>query len=175
MILVGLRLVAFIGTIVQKVKQPISNGLISSFSLIKLGKRIGGCLYVHRSQSWILPDTVQQTISNIVIPFSFTIIKYCKKGDQISLIECEDWDTADEPVVGRSFVISHDGKTKIVNPPSDPWIYHHKWMFVSEDYTGFDVSVSKARSEKWTSIKEIDCSRIGKRSYWRNVCNQYEL
>jgi hypothetical protein len=49
---------------------------------------------------------------------------------------------------------------------SDPYIYHHKWLFVDDDYDGFNLEVSRRRSETWTQIPDIDNSRIGRRSYW---------
>ena len=45
-----------------------------------------------------------------------------------------------------------------MEPPSDPYIYHHKWLFVADDYDGFDVEESKARSGAWlcqTSINPV--------------------
>jgi hypothetical protein len=55
---------------------------------------------------------------------------------------------------------------------SDPLIWHHKWEFVSDDYTGFDVEQSKERSLQWKSKigtnKDIS-NRIGRLSYWRKL------
>ena len=39
---------------------------------------------------------------------------------------------------------------------SDPFIYYHKWLFVADDYPGYDVAKSAARS------------RIGNKSYWEH-------
>ncbi len=50
--------------------------------------------------------------------------------------------------------------------PSDPYIYHHKWLFVPDDYTGFNVAESKARSEQWIALSGVDRSRIGRLSFW---------
>jgi len=51
---------------------------------------------------------------------------------------------------------------------SDPYIYHHKWLFVADDYGGFDVDESKRRSLAWMSLPDIDKSRIGRKSYWED-------
>jgi hypothetical protein len=48
----------------------------------------------------------------------------------------------------------------------DPFVYHHKWLFVTGDYRGFDVEESVRRSVEWMSLEGIDCSRIGRRGYW---------
>jgi len=34
-------------------------------------------------------------------------------------------------------------------PVGDPLIYHDKWLFVADDYAGFDVAASKRRSAAW--------------------------
>jgi len=49
---------------------------------------------------------------------------------------------------------------------ADPDIYHHKWLFVADDYQGFDVVASKTRSEQWIALGDVDRSRIGRKSYW---------
>jgi hypothetical protein len=53
-----------------------------------------------------------------------------------------------------------------MEPPNDPYIYHHKWLFVADDYDGFDVEESKARSDAWLALPEVDKSRIGRACYW---------
>jgi hypothetical protein len=39
-------------------------------------------------------------------------------------------------------------------------------MWVADDYTGFDVKESKLRSLEWTSLPNIDRTRIGQKKYW---------
>ena len=56
--------------------------------------------------------------------------------------------------------------------PSDPFIYHHKWLFVKDDYDGFDVEESKTRSRAWMALTDIDRTRIGKKSYWEGTVVQ---
>ena len=53
-----------------------------------------------------------------------------------------------------------------MEPPSDPYIYHHKWLFVADDYDGFDVEESKSRSDAWLALPQVDKSRIGRACYW---------
>jgi hypothetical protein len=48
----------------------------------------------------------------------------------------------------------------------DPYIYHHKWLFVKDDYSEFDVEESKRRSLAWLVLDGIDKKRIGRLSYW---------
>lgn len=91
------------------------------------------------------------------------------KETKVSFIESPDFDTADEPMIGRCLSIK-DGKVTEYPKQADPWIYHHKWQFVEPDYRGFDVAESKERSKSWEAIPGIDKARIGKKSYWeKNV------
>ncbi len=60
------------------------------------------------------------------------------------------------------------GQVQRRTTPADPYIYHHKWLFVDDDYRGFDVAESKARSVQWIGLGDVDRSRIGRKSYWEN-------
>jgi len=40
-------------------------------------------------------------------------------------------------------------------------------LFVDDDYQGFDVEASKERSRQWIALGDVDRSRIGKASYWK--------
>lgn len=35
-----------------------------------------------------------------------------------------------------------------------------------DDYLGFDIAESKARSSLWIALGDVDRSRIGRKSYW---------
>ncbi|MCU0720689.1 MAG: hypothetical protein MUC83_13355 [Pirellula sp.] len=37
---------------------------------------------------------------------------------------------------------------------------------MADDYPGFDVAESKARSIRWIDLGDVDRSRIGRKSYW---------
>ena len=50
---------------------------------------------------------------------------------------------------------------------ADPFVYHHKWLFVADDHPSFDVAASKARSRQWISLNPpVNRNRIGRLSYW---------
>lgn len=131
-----------------------------------VGKEIGGAAYLHRGSVKELPSNIQKIIKGAKPPFAWAIAKYDPKTGNVSLLESKDFDIADEPTVGRSFLIKPNGETKIINPPSDPWIYHHKWLMVPEGYKKFSVEASRLRSRRWMSLPGIDYKRIGKKSFW---------
>ena len=84
----------------------------------------------------------------------------------MSFIHCPGFDAEPEPVIAAIVVVRADGTVERRSLPADPYIYHHKWLFVAEDYAGFDVSASRVRSQQWLGLSGVDRSRIGKRSYW---------
>jgi hypothetical protein len=49
---------------------------------------------------------------------------------------------------------------------ANPYIYHPKWLFVEEDYAGFEVAASVQRSAACMSLTDVDKSLIGRTSYW---------
>jgi hypothetical protein len=132
-----------------------------------VGKMMGYRVYIHVDYAKDLPG-FDVAIKKMPTGFKPCIVRYDEKDESIAMIECHDFDTAHEPTVGRSFMVRKDGSTKLtLPPPVDPWIYHHKWLMVSDDYSGFNVEKEKARSRAWMSLHGIDYHRIGKRSFWQ--------
>jgi hypothetical protein len=132
-----------------------------------VGKDIGGNTYVHRDYEDVIPGI--EEAKRVLVSVPYNIVKHNRSTGTISFITCNDFDNDHEPEVGMS-VVHHDGHMRIVMPPVDPWIYHHKWLMVRDDYKGFDIEESIERSLAWMSIPNVDHSRIGRKSYWlRNV------
>lgn len=142
-----------------------------------VGKEIGGCIYVHKQYRFVfLMDGILKAEAKVPEGFDFQVVKYDSKKEQFSFICSPDFDTADEPTVGDSIVVNSLGKIKTVKAnKKDPWIYHHKWLMVMDDYSGFNVEKSKRRSESWMSIDGIDKKKIGKKSYWEKILCQHQL
>lgn len=148
-------------------------------------KKIGGSIYIHKSNLEELKEIIEENIflrimeasKNLPDSFNFEIIKYNKKDNKVSFIDSSDWNTAREPLVGDSYVtFIDDFNFKLIK--SKGQIYHHKWMFVSNDYNGFDIEESKNWSKVWTDVipneKSIK-SRIGYKKYWDEILKEYNL
>jgi hypothetical protein len=84
----------------------------------------------------------------------------------VSFVQCPGFDDEPEPSIGGVVTVRADGTLQRRAVPSDPPIYHHKWLFVEDDYAGFDVAESQRRSAAWLVLPGVDKSRIGRRSYW---------
>ncbi|HIE97166.1 MAG: hypothetical protein ABGZ23_15345 [Fuerstiella sp.] len=121
---------------------------------------------MHRSYEHLLPVAVPNATPAVPDGFNYTVVKYQLKTETVSFIVCDDFDSTDEPTVGNVCTVKSDGATTIRRQSKDPWIYHHKWLFVADDYAGFDVAAAKTRSMQWLSLDNIDFRRIGKKSYW---------
>ncbi|HET6386941.1 MAG TPA: hypothetical protein VFJ58_26415 [Armatimonadota bacterium] len=100
---------------------------------------------------------------------SYPIVKQNLATGAISFIDSPDFDTDPEPIVGDSWLVRADGTTRFRKQAADPYLYHHKWLMVGDEYTGFDVRESQRRSLAWSALPNIDRARIGRKSYWSSV------
>jgi hypothetical protein len=130
---------------------------------MRAGKRIGGCVYVHRD--YVEVDVARQA-ALLPVGFDYVLVKMNSVTGAVTFIQCADFGTAHEPTMGDAILVGSDNSVKMMKALPDPWVYHHKWMMVGSDYAGFDVAASKARSAAWTALPGVDKSRIGKKSYW---------
>lgn len=142
-----------------------------------VGKVMGDEIYMHKQYAQSLdPDIYNKALEVLkqnTVNFEFDIIKFNKKTSRISFISSPDFNVSDEPVVGDIVSVDvGDGAVSFTKKKKDPQIYHHKWMFVKDDYAGFDVKQSMLRSIQWKSIvgqnKDIS-SRIGYQSFWQDL------
>lgn len=131
-----------------------------------IGKEIGGAVYVHRSYEELLGDVLKRAKANLPGDIEYTVVKFNYQTLAISFVQCDDFDSASEPTVGDIVTVGAEGTIRRRSQPSDPEIYHHKWLFVADDYTGFDVQQSAHRSAAWLQLDDVDRQRIGRKSYW---------
>lgn len=139
----------------------------------KVGKDIGGFTYFHKQYINQFPDVEDNILQkSLLLPndFKYNTIKYNRKNGEVSFINSPDFDTSDEPISKDSYTVKGDGTLKYYNPKT-PAIWHHKWLWVMDDYKGFDVDESKKRSVFWN--KELENhpdkrirSRIGSKKIW---------
>jgi hypothetical protein len=131
-----------------------------------VGKRIGGAVYVHRNYEHVLGESLASAKTQLPVGFSYTVVKSNESTGNFSFIHCPNFDTAEEPATSEYAVVKANGTMKVCAALPDPYIYHHKWLFVAADYTGFDVAASMQRSIAWMLLPDIDKSLIGRSSYW---------
>lgn len=131
----------------------------------KIGKVIGGEIYVHKNYENQFPDVPLHNAKNALPKnFKYDVVKFNPKSGVFSFIVSNDFDSNPEPSVNGGITVKPDGNAK---PFKDAgWIYHHKWQWVDDDYKGFNVDKEKKRSLQWSSLEGVDKSRIGQRKHW---------
>ncbi len=146
-----------------------------------VGKRMGSAVYVHRDyEGRVVPEDLLAKARAVLqrehpeMAERYNAVKYDRKKRSVTFQHSPDFDEADEPTVGDSVRVRGNG-AKFTRRREDPQIWHHKWMWVDDDYPGFDVEAAKQRSATWRShIKPGESSRIGRRSYWDSIRPRWE-
>jgi poly(A) polymerase len=118
-----------------------------------VGKRVGNQLYVHKKYAnEVIPNDILKKAALILKQknptFRFNSIMWDMKTNAIRFDEAPDFDTAREPHVGQYIVVFVDGTTREGSSNS---IWHHKWLWVKDDYDGFDVDKAANWSRMWLS------------------------
>jgi len=139
------------------------------------GKKVGTKIYIHRQYENLIvtPDKLKYArwAARRHLKEEYTCIRYDTKTKAIAFQVSPDFDTADEPIVGMTVTVygSYERCT-VTNQKKDPQIWHHKWMWVADDYEGFDVEASKARSKLWEPhVSKEEKRKIGYRSFWNKI------
>jgi len=138
-----------------------------------VGKEIGGAVYLHRSYERLVGSDLRRAKRILPPGFRYDVIKWRPDTGAVSFVSCPGFDSEPEPAAGDVFVVA-GGQGRLRKAPEDPWVYHHKWLFVADDYRGFDVAASRSRSGSWAG-RGVDRSRIGRRSQWAAVKRRLRL
>ena len=130
----------------------------------RIGKFIGGALYLHRNYQHEIPAGVLRAALQVANGFAYHVVKWDTKTNNVTFIQCSTFDLLPEPIMGAAMMVRPDGTSRFLKPLADPWVYHHKYAFVGPDYTGFDVAAAKRRQKAIDNLPGVDKSRIGKKS-----------
>ncbi len=175
-------------------KTPVKKEYRSVRGKHGVGKVLGRNKWVHASALPLLSGDEQALINKalaalkrekgITINFARDVIikiNPVANGGSVTFCHSPDWTVASEPacgqMVGVSYLDTPAPKFRVTSPAADPYIYHHKWMFVADNYRGFSVEQAKRWSETWENHPVVralaaDPSehfrlRIGKQEYWK--------
>lgn len=134
--------------------KTLKGSLIQRSKTFGVGKEIGGDIYVHKDYAKDVVPTkyLQKAIKELEEThpgFKYNCIRWGPKTLQLSFQEAPDFDTAREPVVGDYVTVDFNKGT--VRSGHSNYIWHHKWLWVKNDYKGFDVKKSWNWSKKWLS------------------------
>lgn len=148
-----------------------------------VGKEIGGDIYVHKFYAEdVVPEEILKACNRALdytqSGFLFNCIRYSPKTQSISYQESPDFNTAREPIVGDYITVFYDPRLDpedfVLKKGHSNYIWHHKWIWVRNDYPNFDVNQSWLWSRKWLStLKETsDGNGI---SRWNAQLDKYDL
>lgn len=121
-----------------------------------VGKLVGKQLYVHKQYAHEVIETGLLSVATSVLEhdvvserlpnFKYNCIMF--NGGFIRFDSSPDFDTAREPHVG-TYVTINLFKCACAGIGTSNHIWHHKWLWVKDDYQGFDVELSKRWSQFW--------------------------
>lgn len=146
--------------------------IIQRSKLHGVGKTMGHTIYAHRDyETDIVPSIILDEAKKHIGDFKYDIVRYNSLAQDVSFTSSPDWNNSPEPIVGDSILVKATGELRFTRQKQNPQIYHHKWLFVQDDYTGFDVQESINRSIEWCK-HPVDSSRIGYKDYWMKISEE---
>lgn len=122
---------------------------------IPVGKFISGSVYIHKDYALdVIPEDVYKRALDIALyqGRKFNTIKYNLKTKEVRFDDAKDFDSAREPSPGFFLSVKNNIKRPSYILKFSCNIWHHKWLWVSDDYEGFDVEESYEWSKQWLSL-----------------------
>lgn len=132
--------------------KTLKGSVIKRSSKYGVGKEIGGQIYFHKNYVDDICPNLYELAKDILEEeypdFKYNCLMYDKKKpDTLRFDEAPDFDSAREPMPG--VMLSVDTSTGKIIKRYSPQIWHHKWLWVKDDYKGFDVEEAYEWSKKW--------------------------
>ncbi len=148
------------------------------YSKFGVGKQMGSKIYFHKSV-WdkIVPKDVWDKalevleINKLNIKGLQTVCYDFKQPHIVRFDTCPGFNSHEEPMVGHMFFV--DVNIGIVTDKYNNQIYHHKWLWVNEDYEGFDVQESYEWSKLWLS--KLPETASGRVYLWEEQLKKYNI
>lgn len=162
---------------VRKLK-TLKGSVIQRSPRFNVGKEIGGKIYCHMKYKFDAIPASKIMSAAILLDLhehdfsEYNVISYDSNKNSISFIQCPDFDSATEPVVGS--YVSIDLNTRRIHEGYSNAIYHHKWLFVKDDYAGFDIDASYQWSKYWLDRLPEKADGTNKER-WINQLKKYDI
>lgn len=151
-------------------------GSVVKRSKYGVGKQMGSQVYLHKDYVGdVIPKKVWENALKVLDDtdsgFEYNCVMYDTKTGNVRFDEAPDFDESREPIVGDTITVKPDGTVKRGH---SNYIWHHKWLWVKNDYQGFDVNQSKAWSNKWlgTLTETADGNGIER---WNTQLDRFNL
>jgi hypothetical protein len=137
-----------------------------------VGKQMRESIYFHKSYLHLFPREVQDAVKFLPKNLEFNIIKFTPKENSISFILSPDFDESYHPKIVQSAKLNLNNKSipvKIFRYKNNVKIYHHRWLFVKDEYEGFDVGKDKRWSDLWSRVPHLNHTKYGTLKYWESI------
>lgn len=142
------------------------------------GKKVGTKIYVHRRYEETVVDKQLLAYAKRLAGCidGYDCVRYDTKDGAVAFQFADDFNGKDEPAVMLTVTVKQDGTvTRNRSNEDNPPIWHHKWLWVRDDYKGFDVEESKARSKTWEPhVSKEEKRKIGRKSFWESIRKRWE-
>jgi len=119
-----------------------------------IGKVIGGKVYLHINYIDTLPDPEEairalEATNNVS---RYRCLSYDPKTSTYMFSASPYFNSANEPTPGQAQKVEvEDNAFKVHTPKVINSIWHHKWMWVDDNYKGFNVKESYEWSKEWAA------------------------
>lgn len=135
-----------------------------------VGKAIGRRIYVHRTAAHLVVEPARITWAESAAGMcatGWTSLRVDRDTGALCLQQIDGFDTRPEPWVGRCVTVAVDGRVSVTEAAADPWVHHHRWLWVLPGYAGFDVAAARIRSACiQAALCRGEAARLGRRSTW---------
>lgn len=148
------------------------------YSKFGVGKQVSSKIYFHKSV-WdkILPEDIWTKALEVLeinkwdIKCFQTVCYDFKQPHLVRFDTCPGFNFQREPMVGT--MVFANIKSGFTTDKYNTQIYHHKWLWVTEDYDGFDVQESYEWSKLWLSkLPEVASGRV---YLWEEQLKKYNI
>lgn len=119
-----------------------------------IGKVIGGKVYMHIKYIETLPLPEQARIALDASGLrDARAVSYDPKSETYMFSVAPDFDKVSEPKPGKAIKVVMDGDNvdKVFPAKTINQVWHHKWMWVDDNYNGFNVKDAYDWSKTWSS------------------------
>ena len=148
------------------------------YSKYRVGKQMGSKIYFHKSV-WdkILPEDIWTKATEVLemnqlgLKYFQTVCHDFKQPNIVRFDTCPGFNIHREPMVGQMFFV--DIGSGFIKDKYNDQIYHHKWLWVSEDYDGFNVQESYEWSKLWLS--QLPETASGRPYLWEEQLKKYNI
>lgn len=127
------------------------------YSKFGVGKQVGSKIYFHKSvHDRIVPQDVWSRAVEILectrpLEGIETVCYDIKRPNIVRFDKCVGFNSQSEPMV-EDMIYVDITLDRVIKHTYNQQIYHHKWLWVANDYKGFDIQESYEWSKYWLSM-----------------------